>query len=316
MNCAPESRRSRSRTPPSNEKGYESPSSRRERNRSSSSRSRSGSAESRSRSLSPDFERNGALRESWAALKSQPDNFDAWIILLTQADQSNDVKLARNMYDRFLSKYPYCYGFWKKYADMERRHQNFSDALNVWERGILAIPLSIDLWLGFLSFMRELAPQSDRGTEKLRELYDRALSMAGYEFHSDRLWQDYISWEEAQGQWHRVSDIYDRLLRIPTAMYKGHMERFEAIVNMCSPYDLLSEDEFKDIFDVVRKKCNIGIDNIVIEETVREVVPASETDAEEKVKEVVRKRYIPRLYRTFEPRFSQGATDGIEKQRR
>ncbi|KAK6052998.1 hypothetical protein COOONC_09496 [Cooperia oncophora] len=83
-----------------------------------------------SRSRSPDFARNEALRDSWAALKAQPNNFDAWIILLTQADQSNDVKLAREMYDRFLAKYPYCYGFWKKYADMERRHQNFSDALN------------------------------------------------------------------------------------------------------------------------------------------------------------------------------------------
>ncbi|PIO60874.1 hypothetical protein TELCIR_17619 [Teladorsagia circumcincta] len=107
--------------------------------------------------------------------------------------------------------------------------------------------------------MRELAPQSDRGIEKLRELYDRALSMAGYEFHSDRLWQDYIAWEEAQGEWHRVAAIYDRLIRIPTAMYKSHMERFEAIVNMCNPYDLISEDEFNDIFDTVRRKCNIGV---------------------------------------------------------
>ncbi|KIH57764.1 HAT repeat protein [Ancylostoma duodenale] len=212
----------------------------------------------RNRSRSPDFERNEALRDSWAALKTQPDNFDAWIILLTQADQSNDLKLARDIYNRFLNKYPYCYGFWKKYADMERRHQNFSDALSVWERGILAIPLSIDLWLGFLSFMRELAPQSDRGIEKLRELYDRALSMAGYEFHSDRLWQDYIAWEEAQGEWRRVAEIYDRLIRIPTAMYKSHMERFEAIVNMCNPIDLVSEEELKDAFDVVRRKCDVG----------------------------------------------------------
>ncbi|KHJ92198.1 hypothetical protein OESDEN_07920 [Oesophagostomum dentatum] len=171
----------------------------------------------------------------------------------------NDVKLARDIYDRFLKKYPYCYGFWKKYAEMERRHQNFSDALSVWERGILAIPLSIDLWLGFLSFMRELAPQSDRGIEKLRELYDRAVTTAGYEFHSDRLWQDYIAWEEAQGEWRRVAEIYDRLIRIPTALYKSHIERFEAIVNMCNPIDLVSEDELKDAFDVVRRKCDIGV---------------------------------------------------------
>ncbi|VDM63719.1 unnamed protein product [Angiostrongylus costaricensis] len=248
-----------------------------------------------SRSCSPDFERNEALRDSWAALKTQPDNFDAWIILLTQADQSNDIKLARDMYDRFLSKYPYCYGFWKKYADMERRHQHFSGALNVWERGILAIPLSVDLWLGFLSFMRELAPQSDRGIEKLRELYERALSLAGYEFHSDRLWQDYIAWEEAQGEWRRVAEIYDRLLRIPTAMYKSHMERFEAIVNMCNPYDLLSEEEFNDIFDIVRRKCNIGVDQIVIDESIVNTGAAGGTEIAEASNflPVIRKKIHP-----------------------
>lgn len=269
-------RRSRSRSPtPANGKSYDSSRSPRRRDRvrslsSESSYSGDRGSRSRSRSRSPDFERNEVLRESWATLKVQPDNFDAWIMLLTQADQSNDVKLARDIYDRFLHKYPYCYGFWKKYADMERRHQHFSDALSVWERGILAIPLSIDLWLGFLSFMRELAPQSDRGIEKLRELYERALSTAGYEFHSDRLWQDYITWEEAQGEWRRVVETYDRLLRIPTAMYKSHMERFEVIVNMCNPYELLSEEEFNDILDVVRHKCNIGIDQLVVIESLVE----------------------------------------------
>ncbi|KAJ1349722.1 PRP39 pre-mRNA processing factor 39 [Parelaphostrongylus tenuis] len=263
----------RSRSPsPANGKNYDSSrsTSRRDRDQSSSSRSSSGDrgSRSRSRSCTPDFERNEALRDSWAALRTQPNNFDAWIILLTQADQSNDIKLARDMYNRFLKKYPYCYGFWKKYADMERRHQHFSDALNVWERGILAIPLSIDLWLGFIVFMRELAPQSDRGIEKLRELYERAVSVAGHEFHSDRLWQDYIAWEEAQGEWRRVAEIYDRLLRIPTAMYKSHMERFEAIVNMCNPYDLLSEEEFNDVFEIVRRKCNLGVDQIVSNESV------------------------------------------------
>ncbi|PIO59863.1 hypothetical protein TELCIR_18660 [Teladorsagia circumcincta] len=130
--------------------------------------------------------------------------------------------------------------------------------------------------------MRELAPQSDRGIEKLRELYDRALSMAGYEFHSDRLWQDYIAWEEAQGEWHRVAAIYDRLIRIPTAMYKSHMERFEAIVNMCNPYDLISEDEFNDIFDT--------IDSIISEEVIEDESAADTSTDADNSKKVIRKK--------------------------
>lgn len=31
-----------------------------------------------------------------------------------------DVEAAREAYDAFLSHYPYCYGYWRKYADYEK----------------------------------------------------------------------------------------------------------------------------------------------------------------------------------------------------
>jgi pre-mRNA-processing factor 39 len=31
------------------------------------------------------------------------------------------IPAAREAYDGFLSRYPYCYGYWKKYADYEKR---------------------------------------------------------------------------------------------------------------------------------------------------------------------------------------------------
>jgi pre-mRNA-processing factor 39 len=36
----------------------------------------------------------------------------------------NDVDAAREAYDAFLSHYPYCYGYWRKYADYEKRKSN------------------------------------------------------------------------------------------------------------------------------------------------------------------------------------------------
>ena len=32
----------------------------------------------------------------------------------------------RDAYDAFLKRYPYCYGYWKKYADTERKHENMA----------------------------------------------------------------------------------------------------------------------------------------------------------------------------------------------
>lgn len=36
----------------------------------------------------------------------------------------NHLPAARKAFDRFFSHYPYCYGYWKKYADLEKRHDN------------------------------------------------------------------------------------------------------------------------------------------------------------------------------------------------
>lgn len=33
----------------------------------------------------------------------------------------NDIEAAREAYDAFLAHYPYCYGYWRKYADYEKR---------------------------------------------------------------------------------------------------------------------------------------------------------------------------------------------------
>lgn len=43
----------------------------------------------------------------------------------------NDVEAAREAYDAFLSHYPYCYGYWRKYADYEKRKGSKKKCLEV-----------------------------------------------------------------------------------------------------------------------------------------------------------------------------------------
>jgi len=38
---------------------------------------------------------------------------------------------AREAYDAFLERYPYCYGYWKKYADMEKQSGDLERAEQV-----------------------------------------------------------------------------------------------------------------------------------------------------------------------------------------
>ena len=50
------------------------------------------------------------------------------------------------MYDAFLAEYPLCYGYWKKYADAEAKYVSLEEASNVYDRGVAAVPYSVDLW--------------------------------------------------------------------------------------------------------------------------------------------------------------------------
>ena len=52
----------------------------------------------------------------------------------------NKLASARKAFDAFFKRYPYCYGYWKKYADMERKNGNLEEAKKV----------KIEIWFSFL----------------------------------------------------------------------------------------------------------------------------------------------------------------------
>ncbi|KAK3923089.1 Pre-mRNA-processing factor 39 [Frankliniella fusca] len=64
------------------------------------------------------------LEKYWKAVKDDPADFTGWTYLLQYVDQENDVEAAREAYDAFLSNYPYCYGYWRKFADYEKKKGN------------------------------------------------------------------------------------------------------------------------------------------------------------------------------------------------
>lgn len=61
------------------------------------------------------------LDKYWKAVKADQEDFNAWTYLLQYVDSESDVEAAREAYDSFLSRYCYCYGYWRKYADYEKK---------------------------------------------------------------------------------------------------------------------------------------------------------------------------------------------------
>lgn len=66
----------------------------------------------------------------------------------------NDIERLRAVYEPFLSAFPLCYGYWKKYADAEHRHGNVEVAVAVYDRGVTATPRSMDLWGHYAAYRR------------------------------------------------------------------------------------------------------------------------------------------------------------------
>ncbi|XP_034504292.1 pre-mRNA-processing factor 39 isoform X2 [Ailuropoda melanoleuca] len=181
----------------------------------------------------------------WKAVENNPQDFTGWVYLLQYVEQENHLMAARKAFDKFFIHYPYCYGYWKKYADLEKRHDNIKQSDEVYRRGLQAIPLSVDLWIHYINFLKETVDPGDPETNStIRGTFEHAVLAAGTDFRSDRLWEMYINWENEQGNLREVTAIYDRILGIPTQLYSHHFQRFKEHVQNNLPRDLLTGEQF------------------------------------------------------------------------
>ncbi|CAM1292568.1 PRPF39 (predicted), partial [Pycnogonum litorale] len=189
------------------------------------------------------------LEKVWSAVKQNPQDFTSWTYLLQHVEQMDDLEQARKAFDEFFELYPYCYGYWKKYADIEKKNENCDAAQKVYERGLDAIPLSVDLWIHYVTYYKSLFEENanEESTSHIRVLFERAVVAAGKEFRSDKLWEMYIIWEGESGRLLNVLNLYDRLLNTPTIQYSQHFERFKEFVEQNDPKEFLKESEYGEI---------------------------------------------------------------------
>ncbi|NXM76397.1 PRP39 factor, partial [Serilophus lunatus] len=187
----------------------------------------------------PDFDK------FWKVVEDNPQDFTGWVYLLQYVEQENHLPAARKAFDRFFTHYPYCYGYWKKYADLEKRHEHLKHSDEVYRRGLQAIPLSVDLWIHYINFLKDTLDPADPETNStIRGAYEHAVLAAGTDFRSDRLWEMYINWENEQGNLREVTSIYDRILGIPTQLYSHHFQRFKEHIQNNLPRDFLTTEQF------------------------------------------------------------------------
>lgn len=203
------------------------------------------------------------LEKYWQVVRDNPSDFAGWTYLLHYIEQENNIEAAREAFHSFFQHYPYCYGYWKKFADMEKNLNNAEAAEKIFEEGTKAIPLSVDLWIHYINFYKAQQQDKENYYENVNSLFKRALDAAGREFRSDRLWDLYIMWEEENKKLKDVTSAYDLLFTIPTQLYSHHFEKFRKHVKKNSPRDILSTDEFLELRQTVVKAIKSTTDSML-----------------------------------------------------
>ena len=101
---------------------------------------------------------NENVYDRWEALVNRACDLEGGV---TRNSHPAAIQLVREVYDAFLEKFPLFFGYWKKYADLEFGIGGPETADMVYERGVSAVPSSVDLWTNFCAFKMETCHDQD-----------------------------------------------------------------------------------------------------------------------------------------------------------
>ncbi|XP_024139838.1 pre-mRNA-processing factor 39 [Oryzias melastigma] len=195
-----------------------------------------------------DFER------LWKAAQDSPQDFTCWTDLLQYCEQEGHVVASHRALEAFLTHYPLCYGYWKKFVDLERRGGSNDKAEEVCIRGLQAIPMSVDLWIHYVNLLLgTLDMNLSDSPSRIRKVFEDGITAAGMDFHSDRLWDLYVEWEKEQGNMRNATAILDRVLKVPTQLYNTHYDKLKEHINSHPPKEVLSPEEYEELRTACRQ---------------------------------------------------------------
>lgn len=138
------------------------------------------------------------------------------------------------VFQDFLSVYPLCFGYWKKYAEAEAKAGFVDKAFEVYEQGVGGVPYECNLWTAYADFYEKHRPD-DPST--LRTILKRAISITGEGYHSGEVWNKLIALEEKRGSKLDLADVYRRAIRIPLPNHSTLVQRYSHTSEKCFRFD-------------------------------------------------------------------------------
>ncbi|KAM0949377.1 putative tetratricopeptide-like helical domain superfamily [Dioscorea sansibarensis] len=223
--------------------------------------------------LSPEEER------LWNLVRANCLDFNSWTALIEETEKvaENNIGKIRKVYDAFLVEFPLCFGYWKKYADHEGRLDSVDKVIEVYERAVLAVTYSVDIWLHYCVFTMSTYEDPDvirrlswctniqYAAEKVMlcyglrwffsppfqgpsmivsgRLFERGLAYVGTDYLSYPLWDEYIRYEESRQAWSNLALIYTRILEHPIQQLDRYYNCFKDLAASHPLSEIITPEE-------------------------------------------------------------------------
>ncbi|ORX81794.1 TPR-like protein [Anaeromyces robustus] len=233
----------------------------------------------------------------WEAVSKDPNDFKSWEELIAVAEnveggitpniKPEDVEKIHRVYENFLYKFPLCFGYWKKYSDIEMIIGGVEKAEEVFEKGVNAIHNSIDLWIQYCDFKI----QHCKDNEKIRDLFERGAQNVGLDFQSQPFWEKYVEWEETNHEEAKAFAILERVIKIPLHAYTVLFEKYSNLSVTRPITELVPSDKLKEVEEIVDKSLEGKDDKSNREQLIRQEIHKIKSEQYMKVQSEVQKRW-------------------------
>lgn len=196
-----------------------------------------------------------------SAVARDPTDFVSWSKLLAVVEDGETGERVSEAFEGFLAKFPLCFGYWCKYADMQPRlwsgigrEQVLERTTAIYERAVRAVPLSVELWKSYCAHLKGSTPILDAShIERLRETYERAVLSVGRDAQAAALWDSFLEFEADNGSPETVCRLYRRMVgEDSTGRTDELWRRFKLLCSSFRTSELVSGDEARELLSRYR----------------------------------------------------------------
>ncbi|KAF9131381.1 hypothetical protein BGX30_013127 [Mortierella sp. GBA39] len=187
----------------------------------------------------------------WTVVKASPGEFDVWEELMRLADRQDggftpdappaNIANVRILYDAFLEQFPLCFGYWKKYSDLEFLARGAEGAIEIFERGVKGIANSVDLWVQYCTFIMEHKADN---REEIEQLFERGAKCVGLDFMPHVFWEKFISFYEEKEEHSKMFQLMERIIKIPMHQYARFYQQYVQLASTRPMSEILSEEQY------------------------------------------------------------------------